>query len=803
MIPPTQLRARIAALLTGLKALFFFGLAVSGTDRASDMLNSVSQTDVGDARLIMVLIGVAYAITSAALASESGRGLGAALAVTLDFIQAGICLAILLTTQHDVGIVVWLVSSCLIVGFAMPSTGAAVERAAPADEPLVRAGLRNFLELGRRDVIIFTSIVLVAFGIRFLSPVYLPDITGNAHPGHVGLGYPFNPGECADITIPPAKPGPTPIVVAPGETATTSVCGMVFDEIYFPTDASKDLHQPAVDYFDPEPPLTKILMTPALNTFGVNTWSWRITTTVFGSLLAGLMYLIALRLRRDRFFATVAGALVCIDGLALVESRIGVIDIIAIFWVAFLYYTFLLHWAARTARQWRGTLYLMAASAGLAFGAKLTALAPAAVIGSLIVARYLEPALTDTKPWREARKWEWRTWVWVGVTVLVGGGWVIGLSPDRMRQVIEVSVLAMGGLEILMWQRTAFLRQFVSGLRSRRDVGPALWRQAGGKRAYLHYGVAALLVGIIFCCCWSRYLTVSHDYWVYATCDSATTGLTTDHEVKTEPPIAHIGGVAVVDPAAAVVSIYKNMNAAIVYHSLECHGHPYASHWLTWPLTYHPVLMYYEENDAGSGDKGTSVITNMGNPAIWWLGVFAMIFCCWRMLTGPMWWRLATLGLGTVSIVSMMLLFHAAEKPDTETVRVVVDGRFTVAFAGAALFGAIAGISAVVGRRFVPGFIVMGYEASWLMWVPANEQRVLFYYHALGLFLLMVLALAYMLAAIRRVPIQIGSRVHTLAPVSYALIGVIVCSFIFFYPIWTAQPLPPADHGMRLWLDAW
>ena len=117
-----------------------------------------------------------------------------------------------------------------------------------------------------------------------------------------------------------------------------SVCGYVFDEVYFPVDAAKDLRQPAESYFDPEPPLAKLLMAPPIALFGFNSWTWRLSTTIFGSLLVGLMYLVALRLRRDRFFALVTALFICFDGLAFVESRTGVIDIIAIFFVALFYY---------------------------------------------------------------------------------------------------------------------------------------------------------------------------------------------------------------------------------------------------------------------------------------------------------------------------------------------------------------------------------------------------------------------------------------------------------------------------------
>ena len=56
--------------------------------------------------------------------------------------------------------------------------------------PLVRAGLRGFLDLGRFDVIAVVALVLVAFGLRIASPI-LPDfLSGGGTVSALGVGYP-------------------------------------------------------------------------------------------------------------------------------------------------------------------------------------------------------------------------------------------------------------------------------------------------------------------------------------------------------------------------------------------------------------------------------------------------------------------------------------------------------------------------------------------------------------------------------------------------------------------------------------
>lgn len=611
--------------------------------------------------------------------------------------------------------------------------------------PLVRAGLRGFIDLDRVDVGVVVLLTLLAFVLRFWSPILPNFLGGNA--GSVppiqalGVGSAKNSATSACEDVPYGK-------------GVVHACGQIFDEVYFPEDAADDLHSPAISYFDPEPPLVKLLMTPSIAWLGYDTWGWRMTQVVTGSLLVGLMYLIALRLRRDRFFAIVASLLVCLDGLAFVESRIGVIDIPAIFFTALAWYLFLLHWQARTRRQWRISLYVLAAGLGLAFAAKLTAVAPLAVIAALVLFRGLAPYLAAAIP---------------------------------------------------------VLRR-LAGPRRHETV---LWREAAGRTAVLHYTAGLLIVGAIFCAGYSRYLTIPHETDVYrfVSCNPNVVGLTTlpsPNNVYHLPlALTTVAGHEVPNVVQAVQNIVDKVSADLQYQATECHGHPSASRWYTWPISEQPVLMYYQSAPLLDNHSypGTGVITNMGNPAVWWLGLLALLFCVWRMMTGPNWFRVAVGALMVASLTTLIITFHAAEPPSAPYEMSGPLGHLSplyyVAFLGMFLFAACAVVFAVVSRRFVPAFIVLGYLAAWLMWVPGNAKRVLFFYHALGILIFTALALAYAFAALRTVRFFARGRWWSLAPVAYAGIGLVVVAFIFFYPVWTAVPLTSADLQMRLWVDAW
>jgi hypothetical protein len=615
---------------------------------------------------------------------------------------------------------------------------------ARGSEPIVRSGLRGFLAVERRDVLAVVALVLVSMALRFLSPIYPNFLTGGGTVAAAGVGYPVTHGsmpECAQVPVgPPGKDATGQLV----DHTDVQRCGFVFDEVYFPVDATKDLRQPAATYFDPEPPLAKLLMAPPIAVLGFTSWSWRTSTVIFGSLLVGLIYVLALRLRRDRWFATAAAGFVSLDGLAFVESRTGVIDIIAIFFVALFYYVFLLHWQARTRTQWRATLYVMALVAGLAFAAKLTALAPMVIAGALIVVRGLSP-------------------------------WIGGVIPAVRR---------------------------IAG-RRRHEV--VLWREAAGRFAPVHYTVALLIVGAVFCASFSRYLTIAHnDVYHFTKCDQGSAGLTAGSIDTLHVPTFKLGSLTLPNPAQAVSNIADITAAGLQYHEQECHAHPYASRWYTWPVMYHPVLFYYDQVNSVAPDNPTvSSITDMGNPAVWWLSIPALLACMWRLSRGPPWWRLLIAIVGLLSLAAMIITFHAAQRPDNVTVRVDPGPLFTVAFLGVAAFAGLATVSAVISRRFVPAFIVLGYVTSWMLWVAGNERRVLFFYHALGMLLFAALALAYVLAGLRTTVLAVGTRRVSLAPVAWAGLIAVVAGFIFFYPVWTALPMPSSDHQMRLWVDAW
>jgi Gpi18-like mannosyltransferase len=101
---------------------------------------------------------------------------------------------------------------------------------------------------------------------------------------------------------------------------------IVFDEIHFVANQAR--HYLHGEYFlDPHPPLDKLVIAAGIRLFGDHSWSWRVGNALLGTILIGVTYLLGRRVTHSRLASLFAGAIVLLDGMFLVDSRVAVIDI--------------------------------------------------------------------------------------------------------------------------------------------------------------------------------------------------------------------------------------------------------------------------------------------------------------------------------------------------------------------------------------------------------------------------------------------------------------------------------------------
>jgi dolichyl-phosphate-mannose-protein mannosyltransferase len=90
--------------------------------------------------------------------------------------------------------------------------------------------------------------------------------------------------------------------------------------------------------------------------------------------------------------------------------------------------------------------------------------------------------------------------------------------------------------------------------------------------------------------------------------------------------LSNIPVLTVMDEGYTVKSLIDYQKHMFSYHSNLVSTHPFSSSWWEWPFMKRPVW-YYSGDNMAAGMKST--IAAMGNPLIWWAGIFAMAATIW------------------------------------------------------------------------------------------------------------------------------------------------------------------------------
>lgn len=72
----------------------------------------------------------------------------------------------------------------------------------------------------------------------------------------------------------------------------------------------------------------------------------------------------------------------------------------------------------------------------------------------------------------------------------------------------------------------------------------------------------------------------------------------------------------------SLMDVYNRQWQMFNYHATLVATHPYSSQWWSWPIMMRPVWLYLRE----ISQSVSSTIVSMGNPAVWWFGLFAIIY---------------------------------------------------------------------------------------------------------------------------------------------------------------------------------
>ncbi|MET8676936.1 phospholipid carrier-dependent glycosyltransferase [Streptomyces sp. NPDC004647] len=193
-------------------------------------------------------------------------------------------------------------------------------------------------------------------------------------------------------------------------------------------------------------------------------------------------------------------------------------------------------------------------------------------------------------------------------------------------------------------------------------------------------------------------------------------------------------------------SLWHYQSEVYNFHVGLTSPHTYQSNPWSWIVLGRPVSYFYESPGRGqdgcpadAADKCAREVLAIGTPLLWWAACFALLYVLYR-------W--------------------------------------------------------VFRRDWRAGAILCGIAAGWLPWFMYQE-RTIFLFYAVVFLPFLCLAVAMMIGALLGPPGS-SERRRTLGSVGAGvLVLVIVWNFIYFFPIYTGQPLPMEDWRNRMWLDSW
>lgn len=214
-----------------------------------------------------------------------------------------------------------------------------------------------------------------------------------------------------------------------------------------------------------------------------------------------------------------------------------------------------------------------------------------------------------------------------------------------------------------------------------------------------------------------------------------------------------------INPQTGLWELHKQIFA---YHQNLGTGsqeHPYCSVWYSWPLMLRPMSYFFEKIDKTPTQVSPLLLPSaaapetviqyhdvhgMGNPVLWWLSAIAIL-------------------------VLFLILILRIKQFTTNINQPAVE------------------LSVII-------YLLLNYCANYLPWIMVTRCSFIYYY--MGALIFAILALAWLID--QYLHYRIWQR-----GLGVTIIFLILCSFVFWIPIFLGLPLSPDEFQSRMWLKSW
>jgi dolichyl-phosphate-mannose--protein O-mannosyl transferase len=183
-----------------------------------------------------------------------------------------------------------------------------------------------------------------------------------------------------------------------------------------------------VGYTWNHPPVGILFMAAGVTIWGDNAFGWRIASAIFGATGVVLAYLLALAITRRKAVAVVAAALLLVDGLYVVQSRMGMLDIFGTVFMLGAFYA-LYGYLTSPPEHVRDSLLRLGLFLGLAIATKWNAAYASLLIGLVVLWRSARVYLDSAGNLRDEGVRAHLVWVPLGIAVLPALVYVAAYGP--------------------------------------------------------------------------------------------------------------------------------------------------------------------------------------------------------------------------------------------------------------------------------------------------------------------------------------------------------------------------------------
>lgn len=342
--------------------------------------------------------------------------------------------------------------------------------------------------------------------------------------------------------------------------------GLIFDEVYYPTDAWDMLHH-GVEWDEKtngpayvvHPPLGKWMIALGELVYGNNEMGWRVSGAVVGTLSVLIMIRMARRMFQSTVLGCAAGLLMALDGFHLVLSRIALLDIFLMFFILAAFSALVMDRDARR-RRW-----LRAMEDGFDPSAPGRA-------------SRLRFSVRHSVPW-------WRLFAAVLLGCALGVKWS------------ALWFVPVFGLLVVLWEVGA-----------RRSAGVRHpWRDTLLDESGWLVLCGVLMAGT-YVATWTGWFVTDTGYFRHWLRDTG----------HAEPPVL-----------GALQNLWHYHQEALKFHSGLEATHQYQSWPWQWLLLGRPIAFYWSTEGACGASSCASHILLLGTPLLWWSFIPALGALVW------------------------------------------------------------------------------------------------------------------------------------------------------------------------------